>query len=42
MLEHLLPFCFIHESVWWFRNTGETSLTGTAQGGGYVSWPEPG
>src|SRR5688572_1119022 len=39
MLEHLLPCCFIHGSVSWFRNIGETSSTGTAQSGACVSWP---
>ena len=39
MLEHLLPCCFIHGSVSWFRNIDETSSTGTGQSGAYVSWP---
>ena len=40
MLEHLLPCCFIHESVWWFRNIDETSSTGTARNDGCESWQE--
>ena len=38
MLGQLLPFCFIHESVWSFLNIGETSSTGTAQNGACANW----
>lgn len=38
MLEQLLPFSFIHELEWSFRNIDETSLTGTARNGAYANW----